>query len=82
MALARLRRLVAAGGEPLVMRALEAGHASPAHVSDEVRRLTGLTPVRFLKEAPQGSACAISSPIPRSGIPAQCGRLSSSYCSS
>jgi hypothetical protein len=28
-----------------------AGYASQAHMSDEVRRLTGLTPVRFLEDA-------------------------------
>jgi len=48
---ARLRRLVAVGDESLASRALEAGYASQAHMSDEVRRLTGLTPVRFLEDA-------------------------------
>jgi AraC-like DNA-binding protein len=48
---ARLRRLVAAAGEPLAARALAAGYASQAHMTDEVRRLTGLTPVRFLEDA-------------------------------
>jgi hypothetical protein len=28
-----------------------AGYASQAHMSDEVRRVTGLTPVRLLKDA-------------------------------
>jgi AraC-like DNA-binding protein len=46
----RLRRLVAADDEPLAMRALDAGYASQAHMNDEVRRLTGLTPVRFLAD--------------------------------
>jgi hypothetical protein len=32
-------------------RAFEAGYASQAHMSDEVRRLTGTTPVRFLEDA-------------------------------
>lgn len=48
---ARLRRLIAAADEPLASRALHAGYASQAHMSDEVRRLTGLTPVRFLEDA-------------------------------
>ena len=48
---ARLRRLVAAADESLAARAFAAGYASQAHMSDEVRRLTGLTPVRFLEDA-------------------------------
>lgn len=51
---ARLRRLIAlsAGTQPpLADRALLAGYASQAHMSDEVRRLTGRTPVRFLEDA-------------------------------
>ena len=48
---ARLRRLVALGDGPLDRRALDAGYASQAHMNDEVRRLTGATPVRFLKDA-------------------------------
>jgi methylphosphotriester-DNA--protein-cysteine methyltransferase len=48
---ARLRRLVALSGDSLASRALEAGYASQAHMNDEVRRLTGTTPVRFLKDA-------------------------------
>jgi len=48
---ARLRRLVALADESLASRALEAGYASQAHMSDEVRRLTGTTPVRFLEDA-------------------------------
>lgn len=35
----------------LAERAAVAGYASQAHMSDEVRRLTGLTPVRFLEDA-------------------------------
>ncbi|WP_129788249.1 DUF6597 domain-containing transcriptional factor [Promicromonospora panici] len=35
----------------LAERAAAAGYASQAHMSDEVRRLTGLTPVRFLEDA-------------------------------
>jgi AraC-like DNA-binding protein len=42
---------VAAADESLALRALEAGYASQAHMTDEVRRLTGLTPVRFLEDA-------------------------------
>jgi AraC-like DNA-binding protein len=48
---ARLRRLVQAGGDSLAARAYAAGYASQAHMSDEVRRLTGTTPVRFLEDA-------------------------------
>ncbi|MGH2945694.1 MAG: helix-turn-helix domain-containing protein, partial [Solirubrobacteraceae bacterium] len=48
---ARLRRLVALTDESLASRAFEAGYASQAHMSDEVRRLTGTTPVRFLEDA-------------------------------
>lgn len=49
---ARLRRLVARRGEDsLAARAVDAGFASQAHMSVEVLRLTGVTPVRFLKDA-------------------------------
>jgi AraC-like DNA-binding protein len=49
---ARLRRLIALpGDEPLVARAFDAGYASQSHMSEEVRRLTGATPVRFLEDA-------------------------------
>jgi methylphosphotriester-DNA--protein-cysteine methyltransferase len=48
---ARLRRLIALPDEPLAARAFDAGYASQAHMNDEVRRLTGLTPVRFLEDA-------------------------------
>ena len=48
---ARLRRLVSLRDGSLASRALEAGYASQAHMSDEVRSLTGLTPVRFLEDA-------------------------------
>ncbi len=47
----RLRRVVRLAGDTLACRAFEAGYASQAHMSDEVRRLTGLTPVRFLEDA-------------------------------
>jgi methylphosphotriester-DNA--protein-cysteine methyltransferase len=48
---ARLRRLVALGDDALAARALAAGYASQAHMTDEVRRLTGTTPVRCLEDA-------------------------------
>lgn len=48
---ARLRRLIATEGEELAVRAVLAGYASQAHMNDEVRRLTGTTPVRFLEDA-------------------------------
>ena len=47
----RLRALVAAPAVPLAERAVAAGYASQAHMTDEVRRLTGTTPVRFLEDA-------------------------------
>jgi AraC-like DNA-binding protein len=45
----RLRRLPAMPGPSLSDLALQAGYASQAHMSDDVRALTGLTPVRFLE---------------------------------
>ena len=48
---ARLRRLVALDGHELAERAVLAGYSNQAHMSEEVRRLTGHTPVRFLKDA-------------------------------
>jgi methylphosphotriester-DNA--protein-cysteine methyltransferase len=49
---ARLRLLVALGtDEPLAARAYTAGYSSQAHMNEDVRRLTGMTPVRFLKDA-------------------------------
>ncbi|HEY1510785.1 MAG TPA: helix-turn-helix domain-containing protein [Solirubrobacteraceae bacterium] len=48
---ARLRRLVAISDPSLASRALWAGYANQAHMNEEVRRLTGTTPVRFLKDA-------------------------------
>lgn len=35
---------------PLALRALDAGYADQAHMNAEVRALTGLSPVRFLKD--------------------------------
>jgi AraC-like DNA-binding protein len=52
---ARLARLRSAAG-PLARRALDAGYASQAHMNDEVRRLTGLTPVGFLEDASAAGA--------------------------
>ncbi|WP_040788558.1 DUF6597 domain-containing transcriptional factor [Nocardia paucivorans] len=48
---ARLRRLIASPEGTLAERAYAAGYAGQAHMTDEVRRLTGLTPVRFLEDA-------------------------------
>lgn len=48
---ARLRRLVVLRDHSLAVRAFAAGYASQAHMSDEVRALTGTTPVRFLEDA-------------------------------
>jgi AraC-like DNA-binding protein len=47
----RLRRLVGLRAASLAERALDAGYADQAHMTEDVRRLTGLTPVRFLKDA-------------------------------
>jgi AraC-like DNA-binding protein len=47
---ARLRRLLVVADDSLAGRAFEAGFASQAHMTDEVRRLTGTTPVRFLED--------------------------------
>jgi AraC-like DNA-binding protein len=48
---ARLRRLISLSDDSLASRALGAGYASQAHMNAEVLRLTGTTPVRFLKDA-------------------------------
>lgn len=48
---ARLRRLISTDDPSLAGRALAAGYASQAHMNDEVLRLTGTTPVRFLEDA-------------------------------
>jgi AraC-like DNA-binding protein len=47
----RLARLRALPAGDLAGRALAAGYAGQAHMTDEVRRLTGTTPVRFLEDA-------------------------------
>ncbi|MGY1623826.1 DUF6597 domain-containing transcriptional factor [Geodermatophilus sp. SYSU D00965] len=46
----RLARLRALPAGDLAGRALAAGYASQAHMTDDVRRLTGTTPVRFLED--------------------------------
>lgn len=47
----RLRALQRAdAAQPLAWRALEAGYADQAHMTAEVTALTGLSPVRFLKD--------------------------------
>jgi methylphosphotriester-DNA--protein-cysteine methyltransferase len=48
---ARLRALVGLADDSLASRALDAGYSSQAHMNEEVRRLTGRTPVRFLEDA-------------------------------
>jgi methylphosphotriester-DNA--protein-cysteine methyltransferase len=47
---ARLRRLMSVQEPSLAQRAYAAGYASQAHMTEEVRRLTGVTPVRFLED--------------------------------
>jgi methylphosphotriester-DNA--protein-cysteine methyltransferase len=46
----RFRRLQALPEAPLVDRALDAGYADQAHMTAEVTRLAGISPVRFLKD--------------------------------
>ena len=46
----RLRRLMALPSSSLAGRALAAGYSNQAHMTDEVRRLTGRSPVRFLED--------------------------------
>ncbi len=46
----RFRRLQALPPAPLAELALDAGYADQAHMTDEVTRLAGLSPVRFLKD--------------------------------
>jgi len=46
----RFRRLQALGPAPLAELALDAGYADQAHMTAEVTRLAGISPVRFLKD--------------------------------
>jgi AraC-like DNA-binding protein len=46
----RFRRLQALAPAPLVELALDAGYADQAHMTAEVSRLAGLSPVQFLKD--------------------------------
>jgi AraC-like DNA-binding protein len=46
----RFRRLQALAPAPLVELAFDAGYADQAHMTAEVTRLAGLSPVRFLKD--------------------------------
>jgi methylphosphotriester-DNA--protein-cysteine methyltransferase len=46
----RFRRLQELAPAPLVELALDAGYADQAHMTAEVTRLAGLSPVRFLKD--------------------------------
>jgi AraC-like DNA-binding protein len=46
----RLRRLQTLPAAPLVQLALDAGYADQAHMTAEVTRLAGVSPVRFLKD--------------------------------
>lgn len=46
----RLRRLQALAPAPLAELALDAGYADQAHMTSEVTRLAGVSPVRFLKD--------------------------------
>ncbi|MET8043693.1 helix-turn-helix domain-containing protein [Micromonospora sp. NPDC005215] len=52
----RLRRFMHLHAPDLAGRALLAGYSSQAHMNDEVRRLTGMTPVRFLEALGGASA--------------------------
>jgi AraC-like DNA-binding protein len=46
----RLRRLQALPPGPLVELALDAGYADQAHMTADVTRLAGISPVQFLKD--------------------------------
>jgi AraC-like DNA-binding protein len=46
----RLRRLQVLAPRPLVELALDAGYADQSHMTAEVTRLAGISPVRFLKD--------------------------------
>ena len=46
----RFRRLQSLAAAPLVEMALDAGYADQAHMTAEVTRLAGVSPVRFLKD--------------------------------
>jgi AraC-like DNA-binding protein len=52
----RFRRLQALADLPLVESALAAGYADQAHMTTEVSRLAGISPVRFLKDGTSGAA--------------------------
>jgi AraC-like DNA-binding protein len=52
----RFRRLVELAPGPLVELALEAGYADQAHMTAEVTRLAGLSPVRFFKDRTPAAA--------------------------
>ena len=54
----RLRRLHTLAGPSLADMAQQAGYASQAHMSDDVRALTGMTPVRFLEYRGRRAALA------------------------
>jgi AraC-like DNA-binding protein len=52
----RFRRLQALPAAPLVEMALDAGYADQAHMTAEVTRLAGVSPVRFLKDRTRTAA--------------------------
>jgi AraC-like DNA-binding protein len=52
----RFRRLQELPPAPLVELALDAGYADQAHMTVEVGRLAGMTPVRFLKDRARDAA--------------------------
>jgi AraC-like DNA-binding protein len=52
----RFRRLQGLPAAPLIELALEAGYADQAHMTAEVTRLAGVSPVRFLKDRPATAA--------------------------
>jgi AraC-like DNA-binding protein len=53
---ARLQQLRTSPGASPAERALAAGYAHQAHMNDEVRSLTGITAVRFLKDGVRAGA--------------------------
>jgi len=51
----RFRRLRELDPAPLVDLALDAGYADQAHMTAEVTRLAGISPVRFFKDRTPGA---------------------------
>ncbi len=61
----RFRRLQALAPAPLVELALDAGYADQAHMTAEVTRLAGVSPVRFLKDRTPTPTQPVTWPVQR-----------------